>query len=179
YNEIKLTAFDGEAGDWFGYSVSIDNNNVITIGAPKDDNGTGTAHIFSPLPDGRYIGPDGTIYGDDQGQAARLTINGSENANILWGGEANDIMSGGDGDDTFIFKTTEFGHDVITDFTAGANSDDLIDLSMVDDLSDFAAVLAATTDQGADTVIAIDADNSILLMNVSKADLHEDDFQFS
>lgn len=44
----KLTASDGEFGDFFGYSVSISANKII-IGAPTDDdrgNGSGSAYIF-------------------------------------------------------------------------------------------------------------------------------------
>ncbi len=36
---------DGNAGDWFGYSVAADGNHVI-IGAPDDNNYTGAAYIY-------------------------------------------------------------------------------------------------------------------------------------
>lgn len=44
-NPLKVTASDGSAGDWFGFSVSVDANYVI-IGAPKYDGHTGAAYIF-------------------------------------------------------------------------------------------------------------------------------------
>ncbi|MES0885410.1 FG-GAP repeat protein, partial [Roseibium sp. SCP14] len=53
YNEIKLTAFDGAAGDRFGLSVSIDNNDRITVGAHlDDDNGSssGSVYVFEQRP---------------------------------------------------------------------------------------------------------------------------------
>jgi len=46
--ESNLTASDGAAGDWFGYSVSIDDE-VIVVGAHyNDDNGnnSGSAYVF-------------------------------------------------------------------------------------------------------------------------------------
>src|SRR6185295_1509282 len=45
----KLTASDGAAGDFFGYSVGISGGTVI-VGAPQDDNGfttdQGSAYAF-------------------------------------------------------------------------------------------------------------------------------------
>jgi peptidase C10-like protein/FG-GAP repeat protein/CARDB protein/pre-peptidase/Calx-beta domain-containing protein len=48
YNEIKLTASDGAAGDFFGRSVAISGDNII-IGSPyDDDNGddSGSAYVY-------------------------------------------------------------------------------------------------------------------------------------
>ena len=42
---LKVTASDGNTGDWFGYSVAVDANYAI-IGAPGDNNYTGAAYIF-------------------------------------------------------------------------------------------------------------------------------------
>jgi hypothetical protein len=44
--EQKLTASDGEAGDNFGYSVSIDDTFAI-IGAYSDDSHTGSVYVFN------------------------------------------------------------------------------------------------------------------------------------
>ena len=43
---VKLTAPDGAAGDFFGYSVAAGGGRVI-VGAPGDDNETGAAYVFS------------------------------------------------------------------------------------------------------------------------------------
>jgi hypothetical protein len=83
-------------------------------------------------------------------------------------------MSGGGGDDLFQFKDGD-GDDTITDFTAGVGSDDRLDISEFG-FTDLADLLAATNDAGADTVITLDADDSVTLIGVQKADLHEDDF---
>ncbi len=46
----KLLADDGDAGDWFGVSVSISGNYVIVGARSDDDNGSGSgsAYIFTP-----------------------------------------------------------------------------------------------------------------------------------
>ena len=52
----KITAPDGAATDYFGYSVAISDTRIV-VGAPSDDNATGTAsgaiYIFNT--DGTYI----------------------------------------------------------------------------------------------------------------------------
>ena len=44
--------------------------------------------------------------------------------------------------------------------------------------ADYASVLAAAKQVGADTVITLDASDTITLKNVSLANLHQDDFFF-
>lgn len=99
---------------------------------------------------------------------------GNVEANQLEGYLGNDTVTGGAGDDIFVFRGG-FGHDTITDFTAGAGTIDVIDTDAFDD---FASVLAAATQVGADTLITLDAANSILLKNVVASNLHQDDFRF-
>ena len=43
--EAKLTASDGESGDWFGTSVSF-NGGYALIGSPMDDTDRGSAYVF-------------------------------------------------------------------------------------------------------------------------------------
>jgi hypothetical protein len=54
--EQKLTASDGVAMDYFGGSISISDNTAL-IGAPWDENGTGSAYVF------RY---DGSTWVEEQ-----------------------------------------------------------------------------------------------------------------
>ncbi|PBC18633.1 hypothetical protein CK226_33720, partial [Mesorhizobium sp. WSM4311] len=119
------------------------------------------------------------------GSAFNDTLLGDASANMLLGGAGNDaiegrggqdLLSGGADNDTFIFKAG-FGLDTITDFTAGAASDDIIQFGN-DVFADFASVLAAASQVGADTVITHDAGNTLTLKNVALANLHQDDFQF-
>lgn len=92
------------------------------------------------------------------------------------GGQGQDIVSGGAGFDTFVFAPG-FGKDTIEDFAAGAGAGDLIEIAS-SIFADFDAVLAAATQVGTDTVITMDAGNSITLKNVARSALHQDDFQF-
>ncbi|SER92932.1 hypothetical protein SAMN05421798_1662, partial [Pseudovibrio axinellae] len=86
-------------------------------------------------------------------------------------------LTGSTGSDTFVFTSTQVGTDIITDFEAGARSDDIIFFDK-DVFVDFDAVLAATSDDENSTVIKLGDENSITLNSVLKADLHADDFQF-
>jgi hypothetical protein len=80
-------------------------------------------------------------------------------------------MSGAAGNDTFVFRTG-LGQDTITDFTPGQDV-----LEFRDGIfADAAAALAAATTSGNDTIITIDATDSVLLKNVSLANLHTGDF---
>jgi Ca2+-binding RTX toxin-like protein len=92
------------------------------------------------------------------------------------GGGGRDVVNGGTGSDTFVF-VPGFGKDTIEDFAAGAGSDDLIEIAN-SIFADFDAILAAASQVGTDTVIAVNAENSITLKNVAKSALHQDDFQF-
>ena len=50
----KLTADDGEAGDWFGRAVSISGDgSTVAAGAPLDDSARGAAYMFAK-PDGGW-----------------------------------------------------------------------------------------------------------------------------
>ncbi len=111
-----------------------------------------------------------------RGAAGNDVISGSAWNDTLSGGAGDDSLSGGAGSDVFVFAPG-FGRDTITDFVAGSGTADLIEF---DDavFADLNAVLAAATQVGADTVIAYDADNTITLKNVTKTNLHADDFRF-
>ncbi len=43
---VKLVAFDGEAYDFFGYSVSVDDRTIV-VGAQGDDRRRGSAYVFT------------------------------------------------------------------------------------------------------------------------------------
>ncbi|CDX41450.1 Rhizobiocin RzcA (fragment) [Mesorhizobium plurifarium] len=110
------------------------------------------------------------------GTAAGETIVGTSAADKIEGKGGADTLTGGAASDTFIFKAG-FGLDKITDFVVGAGSQDVIQFDN-DVFADFASVLAAATQVGADTVITHDANNVLTLKNVALANLHQDDFQF-
>ncbi len=195
YSEIMLTAYDIASRKYFGSSISINEDGVITVGATGDDNNgkaAGAVYVFTPDADGNYVGADGTVY-EPTGPAemetfdtAPLKIIGSDAAEDLKGGDGNDtitgnggddILRGGEGKDTFVFNTEDTGHDTIKDFAAGTEGADVIEFA-TSLFADFDAVIAAAEQDGANTVITLDAGNSITLEGVTLSNLHQDDFAF-
>ncbi|EEA94577.1 VCBS domain-containing protein, partial [Pseudovibrio sp. JE062] len=291
YTEYKLTAPDGVASAYFGYSVAINDAGVITVGA-HNDKSQGASYVFQPDASGAYgvinealvldestdltplsgdieivfadegvavhtyqasvtgvssSGPVGELTTDallallsvddisknpgaEQGsvhldftaastvfdyldtdetltltytveldngngalttQQVTVTINGKDdlgtsNSDTLVGESQNDILdgltgsdvlTGSSGSDIFVFRNSTFGNDTITDFEAGAGSDDTIRFDS-DTFADFDAVIAAASDEGSSVVITVDDHNSVTLNNVSMSELHTDDFQF-
>ncbi|KZK77734.1 Poly(beta-D-mannuronate) C5 epimerase 7 [Pseudovibrio sp. Ad46] len=204
YQEIVLTAHDGAASDYFGQSVSINEDGVITVGAYGDDDKgerSGSVYVFTPDEDGNYVGADGTVYEPtgtpviETFEMAPVKLIGSAVAEILKGGvgadviagnggddrisggAGDDILNGGEGDDTFVFMAVTTGHDVIQDFASGAEGSDVIEFT-TSVFADFEAVLAAAEQDGANTVITLDADTSITLEGVTLSSLKQDDFTF-
>ncbi|KZK94603.1 Poly(beta-D-mannuronate) C5 epimerase 2 [Pseudovibrio sp. W74] len=106
----------------------------------------------------------------------RVKLRGTDGTDTIAGTQNDDLLVGGEGSDTFTFTNQTFGYDQIMDFEAGAFSDDVIRFDR-DIFSDFDAVIAAASDDGTDTVITLDDDNSVTLKGVLKSDLHQDDFQ--
>ncbi|ARO33654.1 hemolysin-type calcium-binding domain-containing protein (plasmid) [Rhizobium sp. NXC14] len=116
-------------------------------------------------------------YVADQETAGDDIIWGNYGADTIQGGAGNDTLRGVGGNDVFVFKAG-FGKDAVTDFSAGSGIGDILDISN-DLFADFASVLAAATQVGADTVITHDANTSITLKNVALTSLHQDDFRFT
>jgi Ca2+-binding RTX toxin-like protein len=93
-----------------------------------------------------------------EGRGGADTLDGGGGGDSLLGGAGADRLAGGSGADTFIFNKGD-GHDVITDFGAGA---DLLDLSSLLSAG-FKPVLALS---GADTLIQLSSGDDILLLGV-------------
>ena len=115
------------------------------------------------------------------GEGGNDAINGGAGNDRIDGGIGNDTLTGGAGNDEFVFQGPSplaapglVENDTITDFVAGAGTDDRIDLHMSG--TTFTDLMAMTTQVGADTVIQYASGQSITLTNVLKTDLHQDDF---
>lgn len=100
------------------------------------------------------------------GGAGTDSINGGAGNDTITGGAGNDDLTGGAGADTLVFHAG-FGIDTVSGF------DETLDYLQFDQgiFADVAALLAATTDSGANTVIQYDANNKVTLEGVQKADL--------
>jgi Ca2+-binding RTX toxin-like protein len=95
---------------------------------------------------------------------------GGNGSDRLIGGDGNDRLTGGNGGDTFVFGPG-FGQDIVTDF----GSADRIEFDG-GVFKDFKTVQAAMQQVGNDTVITLDADNSITLQGVAADSLHASHF---
>lgn len=99
-------------------------------------------------------------------------LNGGNGADSFHVGSGDNILTGNGGGDTFYFAA-DFGNNEITDFTSA-------DTIVFDDVfADFDALLDVSTQVGADTVIALNADQSVTLAGVSLNNLNAADFVFT
>ena len=143
-----------EANSYFGGSLSIEDNTLITSG----DNSV-TGRVFYKY----NIDFDDTdvLNGTDVSDVL-YGLNGDD---MLYGGGGADILFGGNGADTFIFEDGAVfaAEDRIEDFSVGEN--DVLDISDIligydfgtDNISDFARFV----DSGADSYLEIDADGAV------------------
>lgn len=104
------------------------------------------------------------------------TLVGGNNNDVLTGGAGNDLLRGNRHADTFVFQDGH-GNDTIGDFSTRGTAE-VIDLSGVTALGDFADVLAASADTADGLLIDTGGGDSILLNNISLNKLSADDFLF-
>jgi Ca2+-binding RTX toxin-like protein len=165
-------------GSAFADQISGDAGNNVLIG------GGGADTLDGRSGDDTLIGGAGndTLTG---GMGADW-LDGGDGADVLTGGLGQDTLIGGAGDDTltggadgnvFVFGVS-WGSDIITDFVAGSGTNhDLIRFDRAV-YGDYASVLAAATQVGADVVISDGNGNTITLQNVDLAALTADNFEF-
>ena len=108
------------------------------------------------------------------GGAGNDTLLGGADIDTLDGGGGNDVLAGGAGDDLFVFDNGD-GDDTFTDFDALSASEQ-VDVSGFGftNTGDFQAI----NQVGGDTVIEVDADDSITLLGVTATDVDDSDFVF-
>ena len=116
-----------------------------------------------------------TIIGGDDGPTVDIVSGGTNGNDTLYAATGDDVLIGGGGDDLFVFGD---GDDTITDFTAGASTDDVIGLAGVTAVNSFQDVQDNASQVGGDTVIDLGGGDSVSLIGVNLVDLHQDDFLF-
>jgi hypothetical protein len=108
-----------------------------------------------------------------------VTLQGTALKDVILATGYVDTLTGGAGADQFVF-TANTGHDTVTDFTPGQDRIDLFDnlpFGSGSPASFNAWITSADVEQLASgTLIHLDAGDSILLSNVSRASLHINDF---
>lgn len=174
---------DGGAGfDRFRYDDVGGTSEVITV-ANGNANVTvdGTAISLTSIELVQIFGRGGDddITGGDQTDEIR----GGDGDDTIRGGVGDDVMAGDLGDDTFIFASGD-GVDIITDFAAGAGTEDSIDVSALGfDSFNGAGVrlIDFATDNGVNTTIDLDqapGGDQLRLDGVLVTDLDGSDFIF-
>ena len=94
---------------------------------------------------------------------------------MIVGSRDNNVFTGGDGSDTFVFKRGG-GHDTITDFDASGSDHDILHFEGL--FRNFDELRQHAERRGNDVVITIDEHTSITLENVRLNQLDESDFYF-
>jgi Ca2+-binding RTX toxin-like protein len=111
---------------------------------------------------------------NEAGTGPNITLQGTPGNDVIFATGNQDILTGGGGQDQFVFKPTSSGPSVqhtITDFVAGL---DKIDVRQFSNLS--ASTLPTEAQQGSDTLVTLDSHDTLLLKNVSATNLHVSDF---
>ncbi|MBR1151560.1 cadherin-like domain-containing protein [Bradyrhizobium sp. JYMT SZCCT0428] len=163
-------------------SLSITAVSVASGGGSIVDNGNGT---WNYTPTANYSGPVSFSYTASDGSlsassTASLTLTAVGNAtaaqaadllsgsDILFGGTANDLLSGGGGGDLFVVSKG-YGSDTVSDFQAGAGGDVLRVQNY--GFSTFATFLAVAKQVGSDTVVNLSSTEKLTLQNVALSSL--------
>ncbi|WER18357.1 Ig-like domain-containing protein [Agrobacterium fabrum] len=115
------------------------------------------------------------LYGGDGNDE----ISGGSGNDTLSGGAGNDVLTGGSGADTFVFATGS-GRDVVTDFQAGADGKDVVELSK-EVFADYRALIASGsfTDGEDGAQIAFKDGSTITFDGVKTEQFVIDDFRFA
>lgn len=119
------------------------------------------------------------LYGNQTygyGNSGNNYIVGNAQSNVIAGLGGYDILTGDAGSDYFVM-TAGWGVAVITDFVAGAGTQDAILFSSAV-FQNFSQVFTASAQVGADTWIGDGAGNTVILQNVNRYALAADDFQY-
>lgn len=153
----------GGGGDWIHGGAGSD-----TISYANSSSG-----IVVTLTGGNAAG------GDAQGDRLISIENviGSQHRDVIVGNRENNVLTGGEGNDAFLFFRGEIGHDTITDFDATGRDHDIIEFGGV--FRSFDELRQHAETRGNDVVITIDEHNSITLEGVRLNQLDAGDFFFS
>jgi Ca2+-binding RTX toxin-like protein len=108
------------------------------------------------------------------GSGPDITLQGTSGKDVIFATTSADVLTGGAGHDQFLFTPTTTGPSVqhtITDFDAGI---DRLDIRQFIGFS--AASIPGAVQQGSDTLITLDAHDTLLLKNVVASGVHASDF---
>src|ERR1043165_255598 len=173
-DSFTYTVTSGGVTETGNVSISVASIGQVINGGGGNDTLNGTAGDDTISGNG---GNDVVNAGDGNdivsGGGGNDTLNGNDGNDRLVGGAGNDTLTGGAGNDIFAFGPS-FGQDIVTDFRNPGTDRIEFDHTV---FANFAAVQAAMTQVGADTVITHGSD-SLTLQHVTATTLHASDFLF-
>jgi Ca2+-binding RTX toxin-like protein len=107
------------------------------------------------------------------GAGPNIALQGTSGNDVIFATNSPDVLTGGGGQDQFVFAPTTAGsvQHTIADFAAGIDKLDVRQFSGVS-----ASALPTETQIGNDTLIALDVNDTVLLKNVVATNLHVTDF---
>jgi Ca2+-binding RTX toxin-like protein len=181
---MTLSGFENVSGSTYGDTLIGGDGANILAGDRGDDAISGGKGDDALYGDGRVsidinsINAGAiTLYGDVREIDPTLTdgndtLDGGKGDDALYGGGGNDVMSGGQGRDTFVIEDNS-GNDVVTDFS---KSQDLInfDVAGVSGFGD----LTLTASGAHDTLITWGTGDSLLLEGVKPNQVSASNFSF-
>ncbi len=174
YGEIGNDTLFGDAGDDYVDGGTGNDQLRGYFGRDTLVGGTGDDALYGEQDDDSLdagAGNDAL-----SGGSGNDTLLGGAGDDLLFGNWGNDDLTGGAGRDVFAFGRGD-GLDLIRDFVAsGAEADVIAFNGGV--FADFAAVQAASRQEGADTVVTLDADTRVTIQGVSLASLGAGNFAF-
>ncbi len=109
------------------------------------------------------------------GNGPNITLQGTGGKDVIFGTESSDTLTGGGGQDQFVFSPTSSGtvQHAITDFETPLDRIDLREFTTIHTLANI-----TVAQQGSDTLVTVDSNDSILLQNVIAANIHASNFIF-
>ena len=178
-----ITSGGGSAG----VTPSTDSGSLAEINTTLDNGITYDPGSPPPLTDmvtvtvaDSFGATDSVNFIFNEAGTGSITLQGTVGKDVIFATGHTDTLTGDAGADQFVFSASS-GHDIITDFTPGQDRIDLLDdLPFTSgDAASFNAWISnddAVEQLASGTLIHLDAGDSILLSNVSRANLQINDF---
>jgi Ca2+-binding RTX toxin-like protein len=172
--------FEGGTGHTTASYITAESGVVANVGDTSGNTGDAKGDIYHHLQNLTGSNFNDVLTGDIDdtiliGNAGNDRLDGGlSSAGTSFNLTGNDTLTGGAGNDTFVFRSGfgQANHDTFTDFKQGGD----LDVIELRDGFTVEQALANAVQTGADVTIAFDANDSIVLKNFALANLHASDF---
>jgi Ca2+-binding RTX toxin-like protein len=178
---FNLTATTGAAASGTTITPSSDSgllthiNGTFTSGVTYHPGGTppATDKVTLTVTDGFGASDTVNFVFSEAGSGPNITLQGTSGKDVIFATTSADTLTGGAGQDQFLFKPILSGtvQHTITDFEAGIDTLDVRQFSNITGAS-----IPAAVQQGSDTLITLDGHDTLLLKNVIASSVHVSDF---